>query len=204
MIIYYTPAFSSAKGESRRLLTEAIAEYTGDRGRAGTLSAGIRTGEKGKPYIDGFDFFSVSHTENVWAVLFCESECGLDIQLRRRCRETSIAEKFYHPDDAAAVAAARDEDPQKGSDVFFRLWARREALVKAAGGSVADSGIPPVMKDRASYGGIKYSIKDIMIPEIPELFAAVCVRGDGVPGPEILRLEKQIQFQDGYRKEKQK
>ena len=80
----------------------------------------------------------------------------------------------------------------------------REALGKAAGGSVADSGIPPVMKDRASYGGIKYSIKDIMIPEIPELFAAVCVRGDGVPGPEILRLEKQIQFQDGYRKEKQK
>jgi hypothetical protein len=192
VIIYYTPAFSSAKGESRRLLTEAIAEYTGDRGRAGALSAGIRTGEKGKPYIDGFDFFSVSHTENVWAVLFCGSECGLDIQLRRNCRETSIAEKFYHPDDAAAVAAACDEDPQKGSDIFFRLWTRREAFVKADGGSVADSGIPSVLKDRVLYGGIKYSIKDIIIPEIPELFAAVCVSGAGATEPEILRLEKQV------------
>jgi 4'-phosphopantetheinyl transferase len=188
VIIYYTTSFSSAKGESRRLLTEAVSEYTGDRERAETLSAGIRTGEKGKPYIDGFDFFSVSHTGNVWAVLICGSECGLDIQLRRKCREISIAEKFYHPDDAAAVAAAREEDAQKGSDIFLRLWARREALVKAAGGSVADTGIPSVLKDRASYGGIDYSIKDICIPGIPELFAALCVKGGG-SGPEILRLE---------------
>ena len=190
MIIYYTPAFSSAKGESRRLLTEAIAEYTGDRGRAGALSAGIRTGEKGKPYIDGFDFFSISHTENVWAVIFCERECGLDIQLPRKCRALSIAEKFFHPDDAAAVADAAAVDPQKGNDLFFRLWTRREALVKAAGGSVGNRDLPPVTGDRAVYRGVTYSIHDVDMPGMPEIYAAVCAEGDEVPGHEISRLDQ--------------
>ena len=72
MIIYYRQDFSGGKSESRRLLTEAVAAYTGDRGRAEALTGAIRTGKKGKPYIDGFDFFSISHTENVWAVMFCD------------------------------------------------------------------------------------------------------------------------------------
>ena len=190
MKIYYLTDFSGERTESRRLLAEAVSEYTGDSRRAAELTAGLRTGKNGKPYIDGFDFFSVSHSENVWAVLFCESECGLDIQFPRNCRAVAIAERNYHPDDAAAVSAASGEDPQKGLDLFFRLWARREALVKAAGGSVADRGMPSVMHDSASHDGASYSISDICIPGMPEIFAAVCIRGDEVPAAEILRLKQ--------------
>ena len=128
MNMYWTAHFSGGKEESHRLLAEAISEYTGDRSRAAALMEGMYAGKKGKPYIDGFDFFSISHTENVWAVIFCERECGLDIQLPGKSRALSIAEKFFHPDDAAAVAAACNEDPQTVNGVFFRLWARRECL----------------------------------------------------------------------------
>ena len=182
MIVYYTPDFSGGRDESHRLLADAITEYTGDRQRADMLAGSIYTGRNGKPYIDGFDFFSISHTENVWAVLFCERECGLDIQLAKKCKASSIAERFYHPDDAAALAAIRSEDEQKGYDGFFRLWARREALVKAAGGSIAGSDIPSVLEDRVVYEGASYGIRDIAIPDMPGLYAALAVRGGEADG----------------------
>ena len=188
MIIYYTDGYTGGRDESRRLLAEAIAEYTGDRAGAAALTAGIRTGENGKPYIDGFDFFSVSHTGKIWAVLFCEAECGLDIQLARKCDALSISKRFYDPDDAAAVASLYAGDPQNGEDGFFRIWARREALVKAAGGSIADSSIPSVLGDSVIYGGAAYAICDILIPDIPDVFAAVCIKGDAAP--EIRTFQK--------------
>ena len=190
MSMYWASHFSGGKEESHSLLAEAISEYTGDVERAGALMEGMYAGKNGKPYIDGFDFFSISHTENVWAVVFCERECGLDIQLPRKCRALSIAEKFFHPDDAAAVAYAAAEDPQKGNDMFFRLWARREALVKAAGGSVGNRDLPPVTGDRAVYRGVTYSIHDVDMPGMPEIYAAVCAEGDEVPGHEISRLDQ--------------
>ena len=182
MIIYYTADFSGGRDESHRLLAEAMKEYTGDSRRTEQLAGSICIGRNGKPYIDGFDFFSISHSENVWAVLFCERECGLDIQLAKKCKAPSIAGRFYHPDDAAALEALWSEDEQKGDDGFFRLWARREALVKAAGSSVAGSDIPSVLEDSAVYEGALYSIRDIVIPDMPGLYAALAVRGGDTGG----------------------
>ena len=158
--------FSGGQDESHRLLAEAVREYSGDSSAVGSMY----TGQNGKPYIDGFDFFSISHSANVWAVLFCRDECGLDIQLARKCDAASIARRFYHPDDAAVVI-------EKGADEFFRLWARREALIKAAAGSIAAGDIPSVLGDIVVYEGAEYNIKDIIIPGMPELYAAACVKG---------------------------
>ena len=188
MTIYCTDGFGGKSGESHRLLTEAIAEYTRDRVRAAEMTGSMYTGKNGKPYIDGFDFFSISHTGSVWAVLFCMSECGLDVQLARKCQTASIAEKFFHPDDADAVAAAAGGQMQNEGDVFFRLWARREALIKAAGGSVADRSTPSVLDDSVSYGGEAYGICDVSMPDLPGVFAAACVKGGRAAVPEILRL----------------
>ena len=182
MIIYYTTDFSGGQEESHRLLEAAITEYTGDSGQARELLEGMYTGENGKPYMDGFEYFSISHTGSVWAVLVSERECGLDIQHARSCNALSIAGRFYHPDDAAAVTAMHEEDPEKGRDEFFRLWARREAMVKAFGGSAADSDIPSVSGECAEYRGAPCRIIDICMPDLPELYAAVCVRGDAPAG----------------------
>ena len=85
MIIYYTDGFESSREESHRLLEKALAAYTGDEKKAKKLIGSLKKGEHGKPYIEGFCCFSISHTGSIWAVLIADRECGLDIQLGRNC-----------------------------------------------------------------------------------------------------------------------
>ena len=184
MIIYYTGDFAGGRTESRRLLKRAIAEYTGDEKPAEDLVSGIKTGEHGKPYIEGFDSFSVSHTGSIWAVLIDGRECGLDIQLGKKCDIMSISRRMYAPEDAAKLALMSEEDPSKAQDEFFRLWTRREALAKAAGETVYDTDLPSVLPDEAAAYGKSYKLLDISfpaeaVPDGAKLYAAVCVEDNG-------------------------
>lgn len=89
--------------------------------------------------------------------------CGLDIQYRRKADAAGIASRFFAPEDAELIAAVTDRDSSDAE--FFRIWARREALIKAIGGSVADTDIPAVSGDSAEYKGKQYMIMDIEIPD---------------------------------------
>ena len=160
MIIYYTLSGSGGREDSHKLLEKAIAEYTGDREKAGALVSGIKTGENGKPYIDGFEHFSISHSGKAWAVLFDENECGLDIQYVKGRDVLSLARRWYNPIDADAVG----------------LWTRREALIKAIGSSVADTTLPSVGEDEVIVDGREYVIKTISLADDKELHAAICFR----------------------------
>ena len=179
MIIYYSDAYSGAKGESHRLLRQAIGKHTGDTGQAGTMLDEMKKGPQGKPYIDGFSSFSISHTGSVWAVLIADEECGLDIQLGKSCRMQAMAERVYAPEDAAAVAEAiADGSLSDAEDVFFRIWTRREALAKAMGSTAFDSTLPSVATGIVRAGGKAYTIRDTELPGIPELYAAICLEGE--------------------------
>lgn len=181
MIIYYTDRFTGGREESRRLLMEACAAYTGDEEQAKTLIGALKKGEHGKPYIEGFSCFSVSHTGSIWAALFADRECGLDIQLGRKCDIMAISERFFAPQDKTGISSADD---------FFRVWTRREALVKALGGTVYDPDLPPVSCGGAEIGGIKYTILDSGIPGMPEVYAAICIEdGQGDECPEFCVIE---------------
>lgn len=175
MKIYYTDSFGSGRGESRELLRLAISKYTGDERRADALVGSIVTGKHGKPHIDGFCSFSVSHSSGVWAVLFSEIECGLDIQFERNCDIIAVSRRCFDQSDADAVEQA-GADPD-GREAFFRIWTRREALVKALGGTVCDADLPQVSSDLVHIGRTKYYIKDVSLPDLGELHAAVCISG---------------------------
>ena len=191
MLIYYTENFKGGRAESRRLLKKAITEYTGDARRAEELVGELKTGEQGKPYIEGFEHFSISHTGGIWAVLIDTRECGLDIQLSKRCDTVAIARRIYAQKDAEKIAALHEEDPEKAIDVFFRLWARREALTKAMGGTVYDTDLPSVLTENLSVNCVPYMIFDIGFPEAGpkdgrKLYAAVCVKdANGVSGNTV-------------------
>ena len=114
MIIYYTLSGSGKREDSHSLLTDAISEYTGDREKAKALVGELKTGENGKPYIEGFDHFSISHSEKAWAVLFNETECGLDIQHERKADILSIARRWYNPIDEEAVETAARKGESEG------------------------------------------------------------------------------------------
>lgn len=193
MIIYYTHSYKNRKGESGALLERAVARYLGsgrsEQGYDGDcekaaqrlVSSRRTTGEFGKPYIPGFVPFSISHSCNTWAVLLAGPEtsqdrqcdaaslpadgalsCGLDVQYPRKVDAEAVLNRFFSPDDAGC------------SGDFFRLWARREALVKAAGTSVAGTDIPSVREDSIRYEGMNYRLYDIDIPGC-EASAAICL-----------------------------
>jgi phosphopantetheinyl transferase len=176
VIIYYTLSGSGRHEDSHELLRKAIAEYTGDREKAGAFVSGMKTGENGKPYIDGFEHFSISHSGKAWAVLFDENECGLDIQYEKKSDVLSLARRWYNPIDAEAVASAVETGEAEGRAEFFRIWTRREALVKAIGSSVADTSLPSVAEDRVIVDGREYVIKTIDLADEKELHAAICFR----------------------------
>lgn len=180
MIIYYTDKYTGSREASRKLLTEALAEYTGDDERAAELICAIRKGEHGKPYIDGFDCFSISHTGRIWAVLIADCECGFDIQLARSCNAAAIATRWFATEDACVISEMHSKNAEDADDEFFRLWTKREALVKALGGSVYESGIPAVSADIAVSGGRSFTVKNIDLPESIQqgsaaIHAAVCM-----------------------------
>ena len=188
MIIYYNTEFKGGRPESRRLLEKAFARHTGDPALATELISKLKTGDQGKPYIDGFCRFSVSHTGSVWAVLVDPEECGLDIQLGRKCDAKAIAARVFAPEDVARLTelsakytdadrnaeTSADTAASRERDLFFRIWARREALAKALGGTAFDSALPPVLTGRAEVNGKVYTITDISFPDMPDLYAAVC------------------------------
>ena len=192
MIVYYCDGFAGGRSESRRLLKKAISEYTGDPARAEQLVSTLKTGEQGKPYIEGFEYFSVSHTGSIWAVAVDVRECGLDIQLGKECDINAIARRIYDPKDAERIARISEEDPAGAKDEFFRIWTRREALTKAMGGSVYDTDLPSVSVDNTVAGLVPYMIADISLPGIEpkggeKLYAAVCVEDvKGAGGNMIL------------------
>ena len=76
--------------------------------------------------------------------------------------------------------AEAEKEPVKARDLFFRIWTRREALVKALGGTVYDSDIPAVSGDNLIVSDKNYSISDIRIPEMSGIYASVCIYNNGI------------------------
>ena len=190
MIIYYTDKYTGSRKESRRLLERSLGVHTGDEELAKTLIGALKKGEHGKPYIDGFSCFSISHTGSFWAVLIADRECGLDIQAGRKCDMRAIAKRWFAPEDAEAISA----DSESAADEFFCVWTRREALAKALGGTVYDTDLPAVLPGEADISGRHYKLADIAFPgscsrDTVQIYAAVCIEGNSSGlQPEIRAL----------------
>jgi 4'-phosphopantetheinyl transferase len=77
---------------------------------------------------------SLSHSAGMIAVALCaQRPVGVDIQqLPTDLDATRLSARFFPPDEAAYVAAGAGGSPR--ADRFARLWARKEAVVKAGGG----------------------------------------------------------------------
>jgi 4'-phosphopantetheinyl transferase len=77
---------------------------------------------------------SLSHSADLIAVAIAVGRAvGVDIQhVAPRLDVVAMSARFYPPAEAAYVAAGGDDGAR--SDRFTRLWSRKEAVVKAAGG----------------------------------------------------------------------
>lgn len=176
MILCYTDCYEG-HSRSRELLEQAIRLYLTERGtdpgsaarEAADLIGKITIGEHGKPSIPGFPQFSVTHSGRWWAVLIGgEEPVGLDLQEERpdgRDLE-KLADRFFDPADAEAVR-------REGAGVFWRIWTRREAVIKALGRTVI-SPVPAVCDaETVCLGGRKWFYRKIELA--PDLHGEACV-----------------------------
>jgi 4'-phosphopantetheinyl transferase len=90
--------------------------------------------ENGKPHVQDSDInFSVSHSGE-WVVLAIgkNRNVGVDVEMIRRGMDVmAIASRYFTPEECSLIENASDMHA-----VFFRLWARKEAYVKAAGSAL--------------------------------------------------------------------
>lgn len=140
-----------------------------------------RRGRHGKPGLAGAwtgRQVNLSHSGRLAVVAVCERRpVGVDIQrLPPGFDPDRLAARYFPEPEAGFVAAAR---PADRADRFVRLWARKEACVKAAGGRLMQGMILPVTRNPVcDPGGAlpgPYRVRDVPAP--PGFRAAVALAG---------------------------
>ncbi|MEM8548166.1 MAG: 4'-phosphopantetheinyl transferase superfamily protein, partial [Pseudomonadota bacterium] len=77
--------------------------------------------------------FNLSHSANRALIGVCrEAAIGVDIEkVRKRARLADIAGRFFSAAEQAALADYADGADYRGA--FYRIWTRKEAVIKATG-----------------------------------------------------------------------
>lgn len=97
------------------------------------ISIKYRYNENGKPYFAELPFyFNLSHSGRYILCGLSEEEIGADIQQHCTCDRRRLADRFFSEREKAALAACGEDE-----NLFFRLWARKEAYGKLTGEGVA-------------------------------------------------------------------
>jgi 4'-phosphopantetheinyl transferase len=128
-----------------------------------------RRGRRGKPeLVGGGPHVNLSHSGELAALAICDDRpVGIDVQeLSPGLRPGRMAERYFHADEAAHVAGSVER--------FARLWVRKEACVKAAGGTLWPALSLPVLHDIVVPG--PFRVTDIPVPA--GFRAAVALTGD--------------------------
>ncbi len=134
-----------------------------------------RYGGNGKPYLQNFPLcFSISHSGDYVLCAVSEEEIGADLQWMRFSRENynmsehiqKLSRRFFAESEYKALEECKTETER--TELFFELWAKKEAMGKLTGQGVTEMLSEPV----------KESIWLKIVP--PQGYAAaVCVENLG-------------------------
>ena len=175
-------AFVSPRDEQRFVIGHGALRILAAR-ELGTRPAGLAwaPGAHGKPELvppwSGLHT-SLSHSaELIAAACSASRPVGVDIQhLVPGLDTVALSARFFPPQEAAYVAAGRDAGIRAAR--FARLWARKEAVVKAAGGRLwPNLRIGVQRRDVISCAepASQYRVADVAAP--PAFRAAVALAG---------------------------
>ncbi len=143
---------------------------------------------KGKPFVPGGPFFSLSHSRDMAMAGFDGEATGVDIECTRR-RVPDIARRFFSPEEEAYLNSVGDESLRKRE--FFRLWTARESVFKLLGtGLTGDRYALRVDLDPPGVWlrGEKADL-DLAFFQLPDYTAAAAGRFDAPPRPVTLTLD---------------
>lgn len=127
---FYREADRNSSVAARGALRVLLFGYTGKSPAA----IDFQYTENGKPHVAGSDVaFNVSHSGD-WVVLAFgrNRNIGVDVEkIKREMDVLSVARRYFAPEEQALMEGAKDRHA-----VFFELWARKEAYVKACGSTL--------------------------------------------------------------------
>lgn len=92
----------------------------------------FETTPEGKPMVRGGPSFNLSHSGDVVAVALAESgRLGVDVEHMRDLRDlTALARTTFRTDELGALMAMPETSR---FEAFYRIWTRKEAVLKALG-----------------------------------------------------------------------
>ena len=129
---------------SRFVVPQAARRFTAGRAAlrqtlatlCGRTAAGlvVQTAGKGKPFIQDGPHFNLAHSGPVALFAVAAFPIGVDVEAVRAV-EPGLAGLVFTP---AELAYQRELPDADRVTAFFRGWTRKEAVIKAQGGSIAD------------------------------------------------------------------
>jgi 4'-phosphopantetheinyl transferase len=92
----------------------------------------LNLGPNGKPEANGLSF-NVAHSGDVILIAVARTGMlGIDVErINPATPVLDIAERYFAPEEIAQIAANKSDEAQRTA--FFRLWTRKEAIIKADG-----------------------------------------------------------------------
>lgn len=115
--------------KTRALLRTVLGAYTDRSPRDFTFTTGVN----GKPRLVGDDqiHFNVSHAAGRALIAIAPGAVGIDIERAdKSINHLAVAAEIFSPEEYAAVERAPRLDR---SEIFFTIWTRKEAYLKATG-----------------------------------------------------------------------
>ncbi|MHC9237349.1 4'-phosphopantetheinyl transferase family protein [Pseudooceanicola sp. 502str34] len=201
---FVRPGHGASFTIGRGRLREILGQYTGQPADALRFDYNA----EGKPSLAGGPLFNLSHAGGWAALAVCAAPpegllLGLDIEAHREV-EPMVAARFFSPNEVAAM-------PEVGSaawqGAFFRIWTRKEAVVKAVGPGLsmplsdfdvtqapgAGAAITRIETPLAPGGPADWSLTDLDTGKGMAGALALCAgRGRGCPVPRLTIREGQL------------
>jgi 4'-phosphopantetheinyl transferase len=128
--LWFFPGPDAVAGSTDACVVALLAAYLG----CSSDNLTLRRGEHGKPYLvpHGTLEFNLSHSAGGLLIGISRQQAlGVDVERLTRVRPAlELAQRFFHPEEAAALAALDRDGRQRA---FLQLWSCKEAVVKALG-----------------------------------------------------------------------
>lgn len=118
----------------------------------------FEVGPQGKPHVCGGPSFNISHSGDVVALAFAASgRLGVDVEYRKPLRDLlSLARTTFRSDEFAELVGLPEAERV---EAFFRIWTRKEAMLKALGCGLSEL-------DAIAVSGLKdgEALREISLP----------------------------------------
>ncbi len=120
-----------------------------------------------KPYLESGPHFNISHSGHFVLVSFSDQPVGVDVEEKKELEWESIA-AMMHEEEQHCLGLLEET-----TDIFFRIWARKEAFLKAVGSGILNGiGEDCVLDDLLEKEGKIWHLRDVEIDA--GYAAAVC------------------------------